>query len=91
MTIFSTENFRGRLFFISNNLDDLFVPIIARSWEKNVKNSNLKIVGELIEKNSGILDEWKGIPKIFSFSCGIEISILLLQTDILQKTVIRCS
>ena len=47
MTIFSTENFRGRLFFISNNLDDLFVPIIARSWEKN---SNLKIVGELIEK-----------------------------------------
>ena len=64
MTIFSTENFRGRLFFISNNLDDLFVPIIARSWGKNVKNSNLKIIGELIEKILNILDEWKGYPKI---------------------------
>ena len=64
MTIFSIENFRGRLFFISNNLDDLFVPIIARSWEKNVKNSNLKIIGELIEKILNILNEWKGYPKI---------------------------
>ena len=55
-----------------------------------MKNPTPKIVGKLIEKIPNILDEWKGYPEMFSFTFSIAISrlYLLLQTDILQKTVV---
>ena len=74
VTILSFQNIRGRLSFISKFLGDLSLPI----------------KGKLTEKITNILDEWRGYPKILSFTFSIEISrlYLLLRTDMLQKTVV---
>lgn len=77
------RRFWGRLFFISQFLEDLFVPIITKSKFKNRREANRK-------KILNILDEGQGYPEIFSFSFGKQISsktiiYLLFQTDILKR------
>ena len=49
--ILSLANFRGRFFFTAKfSGDHFFKPIIAKSWEQNVKNLLPKIAGKFIEK-----------------------------------------
>ena len=92
MKVRGHRKLKGTIFFSTKFLGELFLQIIVKFGEINVRITTSENTREVDTKRPKILVECNGYPEMFSLSGAVEIfrRYLLIRTDILQKTVDGC-
>ena len=92
MKVRGHRKLKGSIFFSTKFLGELFLQIIVKFGEKNVRNTTSENTGEVDTKPPKIPVQCNGYPEMLSLSGAAEIfrRYLLIRTDILQKTVDGC-
>ena len=82
MKVRGHRKLKGTIFFSTKFLGELFLQIIVKFGERNVRNTTSENTGEVDTKPPKILVQCNGYPEMFSLSGAVEIfrRYLLIRT-----------